>query len=158
MFDSLTSAFGSQPEIRRSLAEHVRTVMQTGSVPRLTKELCATMVSWLNACVACAKSHEALAQHVGVEREVLEDLENYATSPKYSDAQRAALSAAIALTREPRALPPAVRDALRAHYTDGEIAEIVAVVGLYNSVNRMHNALIAPTPDSQGCEPLPLQP
>ena len=110
------------------------------------------MVSWLNACVACAKSHEALARHVGVDQQTLDELENYARSDRFTDAERAALSAAIALTREPRALPPAVRDALRAHYGDGEVSEIIAVVGLYNYVNRLHNALIEPTPEMQGCE------
>ena len=111
------------------------------------------MVSWLNACVKCAKSHEALALHLGVDQETLDDLEDYTRSDRFSEGERAALSAAISLTREPRALPPPVRDALRKHYIEGEIAEIIAVVGLYNYVNRLHNALVEPTPEMQGCEP-----
>lgn len=152
MHGSLGAAFASQPQIVRSLAEHIRTVTQTGSVPARTKELCAITVSWLNACVVCAKSHEALAEHIGVDRATLDELENYARSERFSDAERAALSCAIALTREPRAVPPAVSDALRAHYSEGEISEIVAVIGLYNYVNRLNNALVEATPGI-GCEP-----
>jgi uncharacterized peroxidase-related enzyme len=122
-------------------------------VPRRTKELCALMVSWLNVCVACAKSHEALARHLGVDQETLDALEDYTRSDRFSSEERAALSAAIALTREPRALPPAVRESLSEHYTEGECAEIIAVVGLYNYVNRVHNALAVATPEMRGCEP-----
>lgn len=152
MYGSLGAAFASQPQIVRSLAEHIRTLTQTGALPARTKELCAIMVSWLNACVVCAKSHEALARHVGVDQATLDELENYATSEKFSEAERAALSCAISLTREPRALPPAVGEALRANYSDGEISEIVAVVGLYNYVNRLNNTLVEATPGI-GCEP-----
>ena len=41
----------ARPQIARSLAAHVREVMEAGTVPRRTKELLAVMVSWLNACV-----------------------------------------------------------------------------------------------------------
>lgn len=152
MHGSLGAAFSSQPQIVRSLADHIRTVNQTGAVSARTKELCAVMVSWLNACVVCAKSHEALARHVGVDQATLDALEDYARSDRFSDAERAALSASVALTREPRGLPPAVTEALRANYTDGEISEIIAVIGLYNYVNRLNNTLVEATPGI-GCEP-----
>ncbi len=153
MHGSLAAAYATRPEISRSLAEHVRAVTQGGTVSRRTKELCALMVSWLNACIVCAKSHEALARHLGIEQATLDALEDYARSPLFTEAERAAIGASIALTREPRALPPAVRDALDAHYAPGEVSEIVAVIGLYNYLNRLNNALVEATPEIQGCEP-----
>jgi uncharacterized peroxidase-related enzyme len=153
-YGSLFSVIGVRPRIAESLARHLRDVGESGTVPRRTKELVALMVSWLNVCVVCAKSHEALARHLGVDQETLDALEDYTRSEKFSPAERTALSASVALTREPRALPPAIRDQLRAHYDEGEVLEILATIGLYNYVNRLHNALeVDVTPEMRGCEP-----
>ena len=153
-YGSLFSALAVRPRIAESLARHLRDVGESGSVPRRTKELVALMVSWLNVCVVCAKSHEALARHLGVDQETLDALEDYTRSDRFTAAERAALSAAVALTREPRALPPPVRDALRAHFDEGGCVEILATIGLYNYVNRLHNALeIDVTPEMRACEP-----
>ena len=87
------------------------------------------------------ESHGALARRLGVAQEAIDELGNYARSDRYSVAERAALAAAIAITREPRALPEAVRDGLRNHYDEGQIVEIVCAIGLSNYFNRVENAL-----------------
>lgn len=129
-----------RPEIARTLARHVAELNE-GTVPRRTKELCALMVSWLNACENCTQAHREMAQSLGVDRATLEDLGNYARSEHFSQAERAALATAVALTREPRALPPPLREALEAHYDAGEIVEIVAAIGLTNYLSRASNVL-----------------
>ena len=151
-YDVLFEALASRPQIARSLAAQIRDVGSEGTVPKRTKELVAIMVSWLNACVACAKSHEALARYVGVDQATLDELEDYTRSSRFEPAERAALSAAVALTREPRALPKPIWDDLRAHYDEAECVEILATIGLYNYVNRLRNALDL-TPEMQACEP-----
>jgi AhpD family alkylhydroperoxidase len=128
-------------EIARTEAAHVRAVMEGGTAPRRTKELCALMVSWLNACEHCVSAHSDYARELGVPEAQLEELFDYARSDAFDDAERAALSAAVALTREPRALPPAVRAALEAHYDEQQRVEIIAAIGLYNYLNRRSNAL-----------------
>ncbi len=138
---SLFSELTVRPEIARSGAAHLRAVMETGTVPRRTKELCALMVSWLNACEHCVSAHQDYARELGVSQTQLDALFDYNRSPEFDDAERAALSAAVALTREPRALPPAVRSALEAHYDEGQRVEIVSTIGLFNYLNRSSNAL-----------------
>lgn len=39
-----------RPQIARTAAAHLAAVTGEGVVPQRTKELCALMVSWLNAC------------------------------------------------------------------------------------------------------------
>jgi AhpD family alkylhydroperoxidase len=136
----LWEALGLRPGLARTLARHVAELNE-GTVPRRTKELCALMVSWLNACENCTQAHAEMAQSLGVDRATLDDLGNYARSEHFSPAERAALSATVALTREPRALPPAVRAALEEHFDAGEIVEIVASIGLTNYLSRASNAL-----------------
>lgn len=136
----LFDALSVRPQLARTLARHIAEI-DSGTVPRRTKELCALMVSWLNACENCAQAHSEMAQSLGVDRATLDDLTNYARSEHFSPAERAALAAAVAVTREPRALPPAVREGLEAHYDAGEIVEIVAAIGLTNYLSRASNVL-----------------
>jgi uncharacterized peroxidase-related enzyme len=133
-------ALGARPQIARTLARHIGAI-EEGAVSRRTKELVALMVSWLNACENCTEVHAEMARALGIDQTTLDELGNFAVSERFSDAERAALSAAVALTREPRALPDAVRDRLAEHYDEGEFVEIVATIGFYNYVTRANNAL-----------------
>ena len=136
----LFDALAARPDIARTLAAHMRE-LSAGTVPGRTKELIALMVGWLNACEYCTCVHEEIARGLGVDEATLSQLGNFATSEQFSDAERAALHATVALTREPRALPPALWDGLRANYDEGEIVEVIAAIGLNNYLSRASNAL-----------------
>lgn len=147
----------SRAEIDRAAAAHMRAVMQSGTVAQQTKELCALMVSWLNACDACVSAHAQYAQSLGIPQSQLDALFDYARSPEFDDATRAALAATVALTREPRALPPALRDALERNYDQEQIYEIVSAIGLYNGITRATNATSGGV-TSVPCAPTPAPP
>jgi AhpD family alkylhydroperoxidase len=136
----LFDALRERPELARTLAAHVRE-LASGSVPARTKELIALMVGWLNACEYCTCVHEEIALGLGVDEATLAELGNFAVSERFSDAERAALHATVALTREPRALPPAVSSGLREHYDQGGIVEVISAIGLNNYLSRTSNAL-----------------
>ena len=136
----LFEALGARPELARTLAAHVRE-LSSGVVSERTKELIALMVGWLNACEYCTCVHEEIAKSLGVDEATLSALGDFATSEKFSNAERAALHATVALTREPRALPPAVWEALRENYDDAGCIEVLAAIGLNNYVSRLSNAL-----------------
>ncbi len=72
---------------------------------------------------------------------MLDELWDYARSERFSAAERAALAAAVAMTREPRAMPESVWEGLRNHFDDGQIVEIICTIGLFNYFNRVNNAL-----------------
>ena len=133
-------AFRARPLLARTLARHIA-ALDDGSVPRRTKELVALMVAWLNACERCARVHSEIARELGVSGAALEALGDFARSPQFTPAERAALAAAVALTREPRALPAPVSEELKRFYDAGEIVEIVAAIGIHNYVTRASNAL-----------------
>jgi len=139
----LFDALAARPALARTLAAHVRALSE-GSIAARTKELIALMVGWLNACEYCTCVHEDIARGLGVDEQTLESLGNFATSPLFDDAERAALAATVALTREPRALPPAVREALEANYDQGGRIEVLAAIGLHNYLSRLSNGLALP--------------
>ena len=136
----LFGALAARPQLARTLAAHVRE-LDAGTIPPRTRELIALMVAWLNACEYCTCVHEEIARDIGVDEQTLATLGDFARSPLFSPAERAALSATVALTREPRALPPPVWDELRAQYDEGACVEIVAAIGLNNYLSRVVNAL-----------------
>ena len=150
--DSLVGALSQRPELARSLAAHIR-AFEEGVMPARTRELVALMVGWLNACDYCTCVHEEYARNLGIDTAALESLGDFARSEHFSDAERAALSATVALTREPRALPPPLWDALRAHYDEGACVEIIGWIGFNNYLSRVSNALNLQPP-----APLPAQP
>ena len=138
----LWESLGARPELARTLARHVA-ASQDGTLARRTQELCALMVAWLNACDDCLEFHSEMARELGVDADTLNELGDFARSERFSEAERAALSAAVALTREPRALPEPVRRQLERYYPPGEVVEIVATIGLHNYLTRASNALRA---------------
>ncbi len=145
--EGLFSAIAARPQIARTLAAHLRALNDDGTVPVRTKELIALMVGWLNACDYCTCVHEEIALKLGIETETLAELGDFARSERFTPAERAALTATVSLTREPRALPPPVLEQLREYYTQAEIVEILAAIGANNYVSRMSNALaLEPTP------------
>ena len=99
------------------------------------------MVAWLNACDYCTCVHEEIARRLGIDAPTLETLGDFARSPRFNDAERAALHAAVVLTREPRALPPAISDALKSNYDSSQCVEILSAIGLNNYLSRLSNAL-----------------
>lgn len=77
----------------------------------------------------------------GVSREKLDALFDYACDDAFDEGQRAALSATVALTREPRALPPSVREVLELHFDADQVFEILSAIGAANYLTRVNNAL-----------------
>lgn len=138
----LWESLRARSHVARTLARHVEAV-DGGTVPRRTKELVALMVAWLNACESCAKVHGDAALQLGVDEATLQELGDFARSERFLPPERAALAAAVALTREPRAMPQPVRVELERYYDAGEIVEIVAAIGLHNYLTRVSNAMRA---------------
>ena len=83
--------------------------------------------------------HGALAKRLGVDEATLHDLSNYATSSRFSNLERDALAATVSLTREARALPENLRAALLQGAGSDGFEEIVATIGLFNYLTRLHN-------------------
>lgn len=138
---NLFATIAVRPEIAASAAEHLRAIMRRGTVPAATKTLCAAMVSAINFCEPALIAYRREARVAGVSVEMLNALWDFARSDLFSAAQKAALSAAVSLTREARGLPDTVWNQLRAQYGDAEIVEILSLIGMVNGLNRISNAL-----------------
>jgi alkylhydroperoxidase family enzyme len=101
--------------------------------------LIQTRAAMLNRCEFCQDIAKALAvqQKIGLEK--FRDLEAHATSPAFSDAERAALAYVDEATRN-KTVSDATFARLRKHFDDREVVEITVV----NAVENFYNLLNIP--------------
>jgi uncharacterized peroxidase-related enzyme len=101
----------------------------------------ASRAAGCNYCMA----HTALgASNFGIAEEKLAALWNYATSPLYSDAERAALDFALAAASVPNAVDAALTEKLKRFFDEEEIVEMLAVVAMFGFLNRWNDSIGTP--------------
>ena len=81
-----------------------------------------------------------MAKQFGVSDEAIAGLEDPARHP-FPAGQAAALRFADAMTRGDGRVPDRLFEALRRHFSEPQVVEIAAVIGLFNYFNRFNNAL-----------------
>ena len=87
--------------------------------------------------------HEAVAERVGVSREKQADIVGveYQTSPHYKPNEVAILDLCGHIMLNPENIPSTVWSAVKEHYDDGQIVEIVITIGAYLQVSKFGDAL-----------------
>lgn len=94
-------------------------------------------VSRLNVCMFCTDISRALTIQASMDEAKFDALDQYGTSPLFTDAERTALDYVTVLTRD-RKVSPDVFARMANHYSEREICEIVWLVAsehLYNMTN-----------------------
>ena len=84
------------------------------------------------------------AHNFGVTDAKLTDVWTYASSPHYSERERLALDFALAASSQPNAVTDEQFAALRAHWSEGEIVEILGVVAMFAFLNRWNDSMATP--------------
>jgi len=113
-------------------------------VDRGLKRLIAHVAS-RTAGDAYSMAHTASgALHFGVSEEKLDAVANFRTSPQFNDAERAALDLAVAAASVPNAVTDEMFAALRRHWSEDAIVEIVATIAATGFVNRWNATMATP--------------
>jgi uncharacterized peroxidase-related enzyme len=108
------------------------------------RALVMARVSQLTQCDFCLDLNGSRALERGVTAEQLAALEHHAASPLFGAREKAALAFADAVTTTGAAVPPEVRQAVRAAFTDDAIVELSALVAFQNMSARFNAALDVP--------------
>lgn len=138
-----------KPAILRAFRDLLQAVMRDeGEVPAATKSLVAHAVSSAAGCVYCQAHTAANGVRNGLSVAKSQALIDYETSPLFTDAERAAIGIAWAAGEVPNAVTPAHFDALRAHFSETAIVEIVAVISMFGWLNRWNDTLASDLEDS----------
>lgn len=130
-----------RPEILRAFSELITRIWRTGTVSVGLKPLVAIVASTAAGCRYC-QAHETVdAMMRGVEEAKIAAIWDFERSALFSEAERSALRFARDASVIPNAVTPANFEDLRRHWDDGEIVEILAVVGLFGFLNRWNDSM-----------------
>jgi AhpD family alkylhydroperoxidase len=114
-----------------------------GHVPAQTLALVHLRASQINGCGTCVDAGSRQARKSGVSEERLSAVAAWRSTPYFSDAERAALALAEAVTRlSDRADPISdeVWNEAARHYDERALATLLLSIGLTNLYNRLNVA------------------
>jgi uncharacterized peroxidase-related enzyme len=130
-----------RPEILRAFSDLITQIWNTGTLPKALKPLVGIVASVAAGCRYC-QAHEAVdAAQRGVDEAKIAAIWDFERSPLFDDGERAALRFARDASLVPNEVTPAHFEELRRHWDDGQIVEILAVVGLFGFLNRWNDSM-----------------
>ena len=130
-----------RPEIARAFIELNIAVTRPVHIDNQLKRMIGYMASYAAGCRYC-QAHLALGtSRFGASDEKVAALWEYATSPLFTDAERAALDFALAAASVPNGVTDEIADELKKHYSDDAIVEILAEVALMGFLNRWNDSM-----------------
>jgi uncharacterized peroxidase-related enzyme len=130
-----------RPHIANAFADLNAAVLYEGTVEPALKMLVATIASTAAGCRYCQAHMITRASHYDIEAAKLDSVWEYETSPLFSARERAALRLAHAAALQPSEASSEHFDAVREHFDDGEIVELVATVALFGYLNRWNDTM-----------------
>ncbi|MEW9798882.1 carboxymuconolactone decarboxylase family protein [Alteromonas sp. CYL-A6] len=138
-----------RPEMVKGFAALTKGVMGEGStVDPGFKRLIAHFASRAAGCQYC-EAHSLIAAGIhGISDEKVAAVWDYQTSPLYTDAERVALDYALAAGSVPNAVTAELVDAMKQHWDEGQIVEILGAVSLYGFLNRWNDSMATDLEDS----------
>ncbi|MEM9605455.1 MAG: carboxymuconolactone decarboxylase family protein [Pseudomonadota bacterium] len=136
---------GHWPALRAQFNALITVVTDENTLSVSFKQELFTMASLASGCQHC-QSHGAFHLNaLGVDTARIRALWEYETSELFTDAERAALDLVRAASQSPNATTAAHVEALRVHYSNAEIIEILAVNSLAAWLNRWNDTIATVT-------------
>ena len=131
-----------RPAVATAFIELNKAVMANhGRVSSPLKRLIGYLSSHAAGCQYCQAHTMLAAERYGAKQAQLDHIWEFATHPAFSPAERAALAFAVAASAVPNAVNETLADALRAHWNESEIVEILGVVSLFGFLYRWHDSM-----------------
>jgi AhpD family alkylhydroperoxidase len=134
------------PDAMQSLQAMGAAIAKTG-VPARTLELVNLRASQINGCSVCVDGHPRIARKLGETDERLFAVGAWRDSPYFTEAERAALALAEAVTRlDDRSdpVPDEVWEEAARHYDETALAGLVLAIANINVWNRLNVATRQP--------------
>lgn len=130
-----------RPAIANAFMDLNRAVLYQGSVPEELKMLVSLIASQAAGCRYCQAHMANLASIYQASDARIAAVWEFQTSPLFSAAERAALQLAYKASLVPNEAGAEEFAALREHFDDGEIVEIVATIALFGYLNRWNDTM-----------------
>jgi AhpD family alkylhydroperoxidase len=127
------------PDATEGIQALTRAIEQ-GGVPRTVLELVHLRASQINGCSWCVDSGSRSAKKAGETDQRLFAVAAWREAPYFSDAERAALALAEAVTRLDPAdpVPDTIWEEASRHYDEKGLAAIILMIAMTNLFNRVN--------------------
>ncbi|TNE37001.1 MAG: carboxymuconolactone decarboxylase family protein [Alphaproteobacteria bacterium] len=136
-----------RPDVVTAFAGLAGAVLGPGEIDPGLKRMISEVSSKAAGCQYCV-AHTAHGAHAaGVAQEKLDEIWTFETSPHFTEAERVALTTAMKASQVPNLVDDADFEALKSHYSDKQIAEILSVISLFGFLNRWNDSLATPLED-----------
>lgn len=112
-----------------------------GEVDLGLKRLIGHVASMAAGCMYCRAHTGTSAIRHGIDAGKLSAIADYRTCPLYTDAERVALDFALAAASQPNDVTDELFAQLKAYWSEGQIVEILGVVGLFGFFNRWNDSM-----------------
>lgn len=111
---------------------------QNSGLPKPLIHLIKLRASIVNGCARCVDMHVKEARHDGLSEQWINLVSAWHETQVYSEAERAVLAwtDALTLVAQTRA-PDADYEAVRAHFSEEDIAKMIVIIGTINVWNRI---------------------
>ena len=129
------------PEILRGFSAMAAAVFGASGVSPALKQLVAFVASNASGCRYCQAHTSSSAVRLGVSPEKVAAVYDFETNPLFSEAESAALRLARDAAIVPNATTPEHFVAVREHFSEAQIVEIVAVISLFGWLNRWNDTM-----------------
>lgn len=144
--------FGEVPEPFAVAAHHPRLMLanvvhegmlQSGSkkLPASVRELAVFWTARTIGCSWCVDFGAMLQRLDGLDVDRLKHIDDYATSPLFSDDERAAIAYADAMTTDPHTITDEQVEDLKRRFGEAGVIELTYQIGVENMRARMYSAL-----------------
>ena len=131
-----------RPAIAKAFIQLNKAVMENrGRVSSEQKRLIGYLTSANAGCRYCQAHTILAAQRYGGSDARLHEIWSFRESDLFSEAEKAAFEFALAASAVPNAVDDAIGDALRRHWDEGEIVEILGVIALFGFLNRWNDSM-----------------
>ena len=114
----------------------------------ILRQMIAHITSAAAGCNYCQAHSAHGAQHRGLSADKLDAIWSFEDSPLFTNAERAALSLALAAGTVPNQSTDEHFTELKSHFSEDEITEIVGVIALFGFLNRWNDTLATVLEDS----------
>jgi uncharacterized peroxidase-related enzyme len=130
-----------RPEIFETIIAHMEAVLNTGTLPKALKELVIVRTSQLNRTPYCLASHTTIARKLGWTETQIKALHDSAGSAEFTEREKVAIHLAEVMTLDAHSYSEAEFARLRDFFSEGEVVELMAAIGLFNYFNRFNDLL-----------------
>lgn len=130
-----------RPAIAAAFMDLNRAVLYEGTVAEELKMLVSLIASQASGCRYCQAHLANLSSIYRASDEKIRAVWNFETSNLFSDAERAALRLASKSALVPNEATKEDFNALKAHFDEGQIVEIVASIALFGYLNRWNDTM-----------------